>query len=100
MGVTASSPIIDVNVDANGNSNNRSTTERINASLIQKLLFALIRPKSMTISIHGNDESDSDNDDGNDDDENSDMGDDLDPIVAEYMLEMLDVEFISRYRDV
>ncbi len=76
MGVIASSPIID---DVRGEENGKKNNERMNSALVQKLLYALIQP----------DEDNNDNDNENND-----------PIVAEYMLEMLDVEFISKYRDI
>ena len=76
MGVIASSPINSkIRKDSQSKmslgQSDRKTLERINPNLIQKLVSALILPMN--------------NEDG---------------IVSEYMVEMLDVEFLSKYRDV
>jgi U3 small nucleolar RNA-associated protein 19 len=80
MGVIASSPIID--------EHEHVKSERINPLLIQKLITALMQPTANTtnsIMAMGMSTSGEDGNDG---------------IVPEYMLEMLDVEFIQKYRDV
>ena len=70
MGVIASSPIITYNTNTSSNKDGTNCLERINVHLLQKLIMSLIQQE---------------NDDG---------------IVPEYMIEILDIEFISKYRDV
>ncbi len=71
MGVIASSPIKEQSQQQQQQLHNqRKVTERMNPNLIQQLITALIQPN---------------NEDG---------------IVPEYMVDMLDNDFISKYRDV